>query len=796
MRYAVISFLLLFSFSLSAQKTITGRVMSRSGQKALSGANVFIKSNKSGTVTDENGKFQLQYQSEEDTLVVRFVGYETFEKKISSITDKSLYIIFLQERSFMSETVLIEAIRQPVEEATSVYVMDSSELQGQNLGRDIPLLLESTPSLLTTSDAGNGMGYTQFRIRGMDLTRINVTVNGIPINDQESHGVWWVNMPDLASSVNSIEVQRGVGSSTNGGQAFGSSVNIRTLEHQKEAYSEISGSYGSYNSYKTNVLFGTGIMDNGWAFSGRLSKLHSDGYIDRASTDLKSYFFSAGYHGDKQLLKFTAFSGQERTYQAWYGVSEDDLTNNRRSNVYTYEDQTDNYQQDHYQLHYSRELSPAIKLNTALHYTYGRGYYEEFRDGDALASHGIANDSIGDTVITQSDIIRRRWLDNHFYGGTYSLIYNQNLGYYNKLKLTLGGNYNQYLGDHFGEVIWARYASNSSIDEPYYFNDSYKRNVNNYLKLQFEGKRLKAGLEMQVRSVRYSIGGLSDNLLTFQDSVNYLFVNPRAHIAYQTGDHSNLYFFYGRSVREPVRSDFVDIAQEDQPEPEIVHDFELGYDYRKENINFSANVYYMHFINQLVANGQLNDVGAYLRVNVPQSYRRGIELLLNAKIGDGIRWQGNLNLSQNRIVRFENYVEQYDADFNYLGQKVEDYKQTPISFSPSAIAYSRFDFDLLNGLNVAFMSKFVGRQFLDNTGSIERSIDPYLVHNALINYEIGNGKYFDRLLLTFAAYNIANELYEGSGWTWRYEYAGEMQSLDYYYPQAERNFMFGIRAKF
>lgn len=790
---------------LFAQTTVTGVVQSYGDPSnpmyklkdpiPLSGAHVRQKGTEKGAFTDSDGRFSLNVTTSPVTLIVSLIGYETYTNKVTVKEGQTVEVYLMPEILELDETVIVSSTRMDEEQVKTAVTLGKTDLQRINTGQDLPVLLNSTPSLFYTSDAGNGIGYSQFRIRGMDLTRINVTVNGIPLNDQESHGVWWVNMPDLASSVNSIQIQRGVGTSTNGGQAFGSSVNIETKKIGLEPSAQISTSMGSFNSYKATAEFSTGLMDNQWGFSGRLSKIYSDGFIDRAYSDLKSYYFAAHRIGKRRSFRFTAFSGKEETYQAWYGVSEADLVNNRTSNVYTYENQTDNYQQDHYQLHYSEKFG-EIRANAALHYTLGRGYFEEYETGEALANYGIMPDSGFTPIVDTSDIIRRRWLHNHFVGGTYSLKYDKDLNDKLDLKMTLGGNYNQYFGDHYGELIWSRYAFNSELGDRYYENEAFKRNLNSYLKVGLEHNRFSAQLEAQVRSVHYEFAGISDDLVPINHSVDFLFFNPKAMLTYHLDGKNRIYGYFGRSNREPLRNDFVEVAPTDWPTHESVNDLELGYRTVGSKLSFTANLYYMMFTNQLVQNGQINDVGAYLRVNVPESYRRGIELEATAKLGKGLDWNGNLTLSQNKIANWTAYVEQYDADFLWLGQETEVYEDVDISFSPAILGFSSFNFTPVKGLRFSLQTKYVGKQYLDNTQSDERKIDPFLVNDLLLNYTIAGGKHIKSITLQAMAYNIADELYETSGWTWRYEFDGVQSQDNGYYPQAGRNFMVGLLARF
>lgn len=808
-KISLFSILMVAFQGLFAQITINGVVQSYGDPEnplstlekpiPLSGAHVRQEGTEKGSFTNSEGKFTLLVTTEQPILVVSLIGYQTLRMKVSKKNRgpeaAALSIDLVQEIMELDEAVIISSTRMDEDQVKTAVTLRKGDLQKINAGQDLPVLLNSTPSLVYTSDAGNGIGYSQMRIRGMDLTRINVTVNGVPLNDQESHGVWWVNMPDLASSVNSIQVQRGVGTSTNGGQAFGSSVNIETKKLGLEPSAQISSSIGSFNSYKATTEFSTGLMENKWGFSGRLSKIYSDGYIDRAYSDLKSYYFAAHRISNKRSFRLTAFSGREETYQAWNGVSEADLVNNRTSNVYTYENQTDNYQQDHYQLHYSERFG-EIRANAALHYTLGRGYYEEYKDGEGLADYGIVPDTNQVPFVDTSDIIRRRWLYNHFLGGIYSLKYSRELSEEYDLKMTLGGNYNKYFGNHYGELIWSRYAYNSELGDRYYENDAFKRNLNNYLKIGVSGKRINAQVEAQLRSVHYEFKGISNDLVAVDHSVDFLFFNPKAMLTYHIDPANRVYGYFGRSNREPLRNDFLEVSPSDWPTHETVNDLELGYSTSSKKLSFTANLYYMMFSNQLVQNGQINDVGAYLRVNVPESYRRGIELEAKAPLGKGLSWNGNVTLSQNKIKDWTTYVEQYDADFGWLGQKEEQYQEVDISFSPSVMGFSSFNFVPTKGLEVSVQTKFVGQQYLDNTQNENRSIDPYLVNDVVLNYTIPGGKHLKSFTIQAMAFNIADEQYETAGWTWVYDFDGARSQDNAYYPQAGRNFMIGVLAKF
>ncbi|MDW8332519.1 MAG: TonB-dependent receptor, partial [Cyclobacteriaceae bacterium] len=549
-------------------------------------------------------------------------------------------LVELEEGISFTDEVLVTATRASEKTPTTFTSVDRTTLRKQNFGQDMPLLLNWTPSVVTTSDAGNGVGYTYINIRGSDATRINVTLNGIPYNDSESQGVFWVDIPDIASSTQNIQIQRGVGTSTNGPGAFGATINLQTLSQTQDPYAEVIQSAGSFNTWRTTAGFGTGLLSNHWTIDGRFSKISSDGFIDRATSDLQSYYFSAGYNTKRTMVKAIVFGGHERTYQSWYGVPESRLrndttamlitaanegwneeqtqhllqSNSRTFNIYTYKDQVDDYAQDHYQLHTSHRFSDKMTGNVALHYTYGRGYYEEFRDRDRLSRYGLPNITIGDSVISRSDIIRRRWLDNDFYGLTYSLQYE-----HNKLSLTWGGAWNRYDGRHFGEIIWAQ-VTQVPKDYRYYFSDAVKTDFNTYLKANWQvADRLNLYGDVQVRTIGYRTAGNDNRQNTFDVDVNYVFFNPKAGLTYQLKPNEQIYVSYAVANREPVRKDFIDNPFNQWPRPERLGNLEAGYRIQRDRYLFNANVYWMDYKDQLVLTGELNDVGAAIRTNVDRS---------------------------------------------------------------------------------------------------------------------------------------------------------------------------------
>ncbi len=667
---------------------------------------------------------------------------------------------------------------------TNVY---QKELAKQNLGQDLPFLLNQLPSVVVNSDAGAGIGYTGIRIRGTDPTRINVTLNGIPYNDSESQGTYWVNMPDFASSAQSIQVQRGVGTSTNGAGAFGASININTLNFQKEASGESNVSIGSFNTIKTNLLATTGLLNNRFVVDARLSRINSDGYIDRASSALKSFYVSAGYYHKDNFIRLNIFSGHEKTYQAWEGVPQALLQTQRTYNPYTYDNQVDNYQQDHYQLISSFKLNNRWTFNPTLHYTKGKGYYEQYREDQRLSSYGLLPVIIGGDTIKNTNLIRRKWLNNDFYGITYSFDYHSG----KKLTANIGGGWNQYDGHHYGEIIWSQYASNSDIRYRWYHSYALKTDFNIYAKAYYQlNEALNFYGDLQVRTVAYDMNGIGDKRQDITQKSNYQFLNPKFGLNYQLSNNAALYASYAVGNKEPSRQDFVDNAPK-APLAEQLHDLEAGYRVSKKQWSMEANIYWMNYKNQLVLTGQVNGVGEAIRVNVPHSYRAGLELVGGIQINPKWKLSANATFSQNKIKHFTETIVNYDGE----ADKVTHYQKTDISFSPNLIAGGQLSFNPTKNLELTWLSKYVGKQYMDNTSNNDRSLDAFFVNDLRVSYSI-YPKIVKELNFSLLVNNIFNHLYEPNGYTYSYIYDRQVTTENFYYPQAGTNFLLAVRVKF
>jgi len=663
-------------------------------------------------------------------------------------------------------------------------------IEKQNLGQDLPFLLNQTPSVVVNSDAGNGVGYTGIRIRGTDATRINVTLNGIPYNDAESQGTFFVDLPDFASSLNSIQIQRGVGTSSNGAGAFGATLNLSTNELMTKPYGEFNNSYSSFNTWKNTVKVGTGLIGGHFTTDLRLSNITSDGYIDRASSNLKSYFLSSAYTSDKTTFRLNIFSGKEKTYQAWYGVTEADLKTNRTINYAgmekpgsPYENETDNYKQDHYQFFYTQHINNNLTFNTGLFYVKGKGYYEQYKADQAYADYGMPNQVKGTETITASDMIRQLWLDNDYYGDVFSLLYEAG-----KTQFTFGGAFTKYVGNHYGDVIWAKEGM-SDPKHRWYDLNAWKNDASTYAKWQqMIIPNLQVYADLQYRRVRYRIDGFRDNP-TLRINNTYNFFNPKAGISYQLNDVL-AYASYSISQKEPNRDDF-EAGMTQQPKPEKLHDLELGVEKRNEYYSLGATLYYMKYKDQLVLTGKINDVGAYTRTNIDDSYRTGIELQATANISDWLQLSGNLAISKNKVLDFTEYIDDYDNG----DQKLNTYSKTDIAFSPNTIAGATVKLIPLKSLEIDLLSKYVGKQYLDNTSNEERKLDQYFTEDVRASYSFGH-KLFKDISIIAQVNNLFNKKYEPNGYTFSYYYNKELVTENYYFPMAGTNLTFGVNIKF
>lgn len=803
----------LLSTGAHAQHELSGTVRDARSHEPLPGATVQLTGAERYAIADATGHFTFADVNGDVVLFVTYVGYEEKTQAVAVTSDVSIQVL-LEPTAILTEAVVVRATRATGKTPTTHSTIRREEIEDQNFGQDVPFLLNWTPSVVTTSDAGTGIGYTGIRIRGSDPTRINVTINGIPYNDSESAGTFWVDIPDIAASAESIQIQRGVGTSTNGAGAFGATINLQTNVKRDNPYAEVHNAFGSFNTRKHTFNFGTGLLNDRFVVDGRLSRIASDGFIDRASSDLHSYYFSAGYYGDKTMLKAILFGGKERTYQSWYGVPESRLnndteamlitamnegwneeqtenllqSNSRTFNPYLYDNQVDNYQQDHYQLHFSHQPGGAFTINTALHYTPGKGYYEEYRYESDLEDYGFPNVVI-DGVVTAPDLIRRRWLDNDFYGFTWSVNYDRN-----NWNLIAGGAWNRYDGNHFGEVLWTEVGT-IPHGHRYYFNNGDKRDLNAFIKMNYQfTERLNAFVDLQYRAIDYRVRGTDNDLRDVGVDAEFRFFNPKAGLTFAVSDASQLYASYAVANREPVRDDFLDF-EGSEPKHETLGNLEVGYRGTTDRLTFQANYYLMNYRDQLVLTGELNDVGAYVRTNAGESYRTGIELQGIMRLSDQLVWNANATFSRNRIAEYTEVLEDYGADFADFNLVRNTYTDTEIAFSPSVIAGSSLAWHPFAGAEVALLSKYVGKQYLDNTQNDARSIDPYFVNDLRLSYS-WNPRFAKEVSLSFLINNLFDEEYESNGFTYGYLAGPTEFRENFYFPQAGRNFMAMLGIKF
>lgn len=692
--------------------------------------------------------------------------------------------------------------------------ISKEQIAEQNLGQDLPYLLNQQPSVVTTSDAGTGVGYTGIRIRGSDATRVNVTINGVPVNDAESQGAYWVDLPDIASSIDNIQVQRGVGTSTNGAGAFGGSLNIQTTRLNPKAYGEYNVSYGSFNTFKNTVNAGTGLINEKFAVDARLSNITSNGFIDRGSSNLKSYYLSGVYYGKSNIVKFITFTGLEETYQAWNGIPEarlkgdvngmDDYivrnyldeedannlknSNSRTYNQFTYANQVDHYQQNYYQLHYSHEFNSHWNSHIALHYTKGKGYYEEYKKGEALSKYGLNDVILNSDTIKSTNLVRRRWLDNDFYGTIFSLNYNSK----KNLTALLGGAWNNYNGQHYGEVIWAQYASDGTPNQRYYNDTANKTDFTVFLKVNYLlFNKLTVFADIQERNIYYKFLGYNRFLENVHQSASLNFINPKFGLNYALREYTNVYASYSIGQKEPSRDDYTQSTPDSRPKAEMLQDLEAGFRHSAKTLSWGLNLYYMNYKDQLIVTGQINDVGSYIHANVPKSYRQGIEAELGIHPLSFLTWNVNVTFSQNKIKNYNEYTDDYDTG----EQVVKTYSTTDIAFSPNIIAGSTITVEPLKNFKLNFISKYVGDQYLDNSSSQDKKLDAFFVNDVRLNYTIQT-KLIREIGFIFAVNNIFNQQYESNGYTYGYISGGKRITENFYFPQAGINIMGGLSLKF
>jgi len=693
--------------------------------------------------------------------------------------------------SSLLQAIEINAVRASEALPIAKTNLSKQDISKQNVGYDLPFILIQTPSIQVNSDAGNGIGYTGFRIRGTDASRTNITINGIPYNDAESQGTFLVNLPDLASSANSIQIQRGVGTSTNGSGAFGASININTNELDTNKSIELRHAFGSFQAQKHTWQLNSGLLKKHFIITGRLSQISSDGYVERASAKLRSFYSSVVYINQNHSLRLNIFSGKEKTYASWFGINQVTLDSNRRYNPAgtektgsPYDNESDNYKQTHYQLFYNTKINSAWKANWALFLTTGKGYFEQYKAAQVLSSYGLSPFISGSDTISDLDLIRQLWLDNKFYGSNFSVQYDKS-----KRHLISGLSINSYDGKHFGFIVGSSVAGAIPKSYQWYLRTAKKSEGAAFIKWTEKlHPHWQTFVDLQYRQVRYVINGFRDNP-SILISKNFMFFNPKFGITY-TNRNLKMYLSYAKATKEPNRDDF-ETSSNSLPKPETLHDIELGVEKKNKTWSWSCNAYYMHYNNQLVLTGKVNEVFAYTRTNIPKSYRAGIELESQARLNKWMDVAANLTLSRNKIFQFTGYVDDYDNG----NQQTTTYNQTDISFSPAVLASASINLKPVKGLDISFSSKYVGKQFLDNTSSEDKILKSYFVQNVKFAYNKVYKKK-NALELFFQINNLFSEKYVANGYTFSYIYGGKLSTENYYYPMATLNVMAGLGLRF
>lgn len=788
---------------------LTGRVTDTYGNPLI-GATVLLEGYMLGTSTNTDGSFALKRLNAGSYVIsASYIGYNTERMEIT--IPETLHIdIVLKAATVMCDEVVVNSTRASRRMPIAQSAMTKDDIRGNNATADIPVMLETMPSVVSTTEGGAGIGNTSFRIRGTDMSRINVTVNNIPLNEAESQSVFWVNMPDFSSSVDNVQIQRGVGTSTNGAAAFGATVNFQTSSVEPEPFANVDLVYGSFNTFKTSANIGTGLMKNGFNFEGRMSKVSSDGYIDRGKSDHQSLFITAAWYGERNLIRFNLIHGEEHTGITWEGTPGYMLQTNRTYNPageYTdangetryYDNQTDNYWQTHYHLMASHSFSDKLRANVTLHATDGRGYYEEYKTNKKFAGYyGLPPVIIGADTITKANFVHRKQMDNIFYGAIASLNYNTG-----SIDATAGGSWNQYDGDHFGNIIWA--SVNNGIDPNYewYRNNGLKTDWNVFAKAIWQASNsLILFADAQYRSVKYELSGIDSDVLPLDQQHQWNFFNPKFGLSVNVNASNSIYFSTGISNREPTRSDIKDAMKGTSnvvPKSERLTDFELGYKFKHPAVAADLNLYYMKYKNQLVLTGELSDVGYALMDNVPDSYRAGIELIVAVKPASWIKWEANATFSKNIIKDFVEYVDLYDNtnDWNSLPQQANPLGNCTISFSPSVIGASVLNFYPTKNTSLAWISKFVGKQYIDNTQNETRMLDSYWVNNLKAEYRM-NFKGTKSCFVQALVNNVLNLEYESNAWVYRAKFQSDNSEYreDGYFPQAGINFAIRVGVDF
>jgi iron complex outermembrane receptor protein len=789
-------------FNSSAQE-INGKVTDYKGNP-LPGTAVVIKNSFLGTYTRSDGTFLLKAPKDGNyTLEFTFIGYKSVKQEVSLKKIISVNITLIP-KEIMTEEVIVNGTRAGNKTPVTYTNVGNEMITKNNNGQDIPYLIGLTPSLVETSETGTGIGYTGLRIRGTDGSRINVTLDGIPLNDAESQQVFWVDLPDLASSIDNIQVQRGVGTSSNGSGAFGASLNIETKSPENKPFADIGTTLGSFGTLKNTIVTGTGLLSDKFAFQMRLSNLKSDGYIKRTGADNRSAYLSGVFITGRSRLKANLMLGEEHTGISWWGVPKEKLASDRRYNpageytdengiVQYYNNESDNYNQNHFQLLYSLNINKYIFLHTAFHYTFGKGYYEEYREDQPLSDYGLSYSMSGNTKIDSSDLIRQKLMSNNFYGVVYSINYKKE-----KVDAVFGGGINLYKGDNFGKIIWMRNTGVIEKDYQWFLNRSTKGEINIYVKTNYRFSEKFNGFgDLNYRFISYKLEGPDDDLRYLDQYHTYNFFNPKAGVFYTISSNQDSYLSFAVGHKEPTRSDYKEASGDitSTPKPEELFDAEAGYNLRGDKYSVGVNLFAMMYKDQLIPTGELSNVGYPIMTNVNKSYRTGIEISTGLKPSDFIEWQINMTLSSNKVQNFVEYYNDYISSDNSYIYKSKNLGNVDLAYSPSFISSGDIGLKISEKLKIHLVSKYVGKQYFDNTMSPERMLNPYLVNNFRVVYNISIPKIrsFDVQLYVN---NILNNKYENNAYGGNWYEDGRENTWSYYFPQAGINFLFKLSVRF
>lgn len=704
------------------------------------------------------------------------------------------------------EEIVVSSIRAGSYTPTAYSNLSAADIKKENAAKNIPFVLQMLPSVVAFSEDGSGVGNTSLRIRGTDATRINVTLNGMPLNNPESQEVYWVNLPDLSNSLQSMQLQRGIGSSTNGSAAFGASLSLKTGAAKQNPYGEASTSVGSYNTFLSSIAVGTGILKNGLSFDARYSRVTGDGYIRNGSVDHKNLYAALSHYTDKQLIRLIYMNGIQHTGITWEGISPEQMKKDRRynpageyyddaGNIHYYDNETDNYYSNIIQLVYSRELNPNLVFNANLNYNNGYGYYENYKMDQKFSKFGLPEQIIDGVTYKKSDIVRRKLMRNDFYVGNMSLNYSTN-----NLNIIGGVLLSQFDGDHYGKLRWIKRNENIGDNYEWYRNDAKKREFSSFAKIEYKLiENLSVFGDIQYRYVDYRMDGIDDDLSDITNKKHYSFFNPKGGLFYSLNSNNSLYASVGVSRREPLRTDIKESVKggsNSRINEERMIDYELGYKFASSKASFGINLYYMDYKDQMVQTGKLNDVGYKLMENVPNSYRMGLELQGAVEPAPWVRIDANMTLSRNKIKNYTAYYDVYNDDYDLVGQIEKHLKKTDISFSPTIVGAAALTFIPYKNLNISLSGKLVGKQYYDNTSNPDNQLPSYFITNFVAGYT------FDALKLghidvQFYVNNLLNKRYVANAWVdTSYSEDGTPSVYKGYYPQATRNIMGKVTIRF